>query len=736
MHSTSMPTLPKRSQSSSSTRSRQKKKKDSSEKIDHPKRSPEKSWKSSSSSDTGKIRRDRRRAGPYHTNEYGKSSHSNNSYETNPSFADCSHEKMTKPQRERKMIRSMSEGDPIATSLREKRESISGSRRSKEKSSHSTDTARRRRIRERSFSDATPEKPVRCLSERVGDPLVSNLSQKRLSGSKHSMTQTLRSLRDTIGLDDLPSSSHRSTFQTLFDVDIPTHRAHRRRPSIGTVESQRAHMTGEERAWAGINDILDGDDGESVMTKEVLPKEIIEAMNRSFGSILSVKVRSLDKDAKSLSWSKITPQVERKDQAQYQKQIQYDEQSNNSEESHDNNMKQLCGYLSPSSAQMPGLMDMSFSSMQSETSAVSLLSYVTSKNLIKQEAVTDTALKGFLGNITKVLERKQQVSQLDPGSTLTNPDPIFDMFVWSQKENVDQETKDIESKKKKRKKPKLKKVTMNDAQLETTMRCSEQEPNNGFRMLLKRAPSMATEGSGEYPYDERLAMSFTQSQIEVQAEANFIEASMNSDFFGGQNTAPSKNVMNTFSDSMPSILPNQEPASNPKSEATVTFSHSLNDIEYGTGDGMGIVSEKPSPIGDKNRKTKVKIKKKTIKKKKKKKTKSPTTEAVPERAEDFTGFFRKASPDDGNMNSKRQPARPRSLVKTLSRTFIKQEKANTEKKKSPDRPRGLKGIKSRMTGISLFNKQKEQNSFCRQEAHFFDDFLEKDEDDGALLAFE
>ena len=155
--------------------------------------------------------------------------------------------------------------------------------------------------------------------------------------------------------------------------------------------------------------------------------------------------------------------------------------------------------------------------------------------------------------------------------------------------------------------------------------------------------------------------------------------------------------------------------------------------------------EGPKPT-NKGRKVIRKVKKKKKKKKKKvgniETTKRGSEEdkiTAEQEPEDFAGFFPGSTEED---SKKKKPQKPRGLVMAITRTFSKDgistPKADKQQRyKEAASP--FKVIRSKIPSITLFGKNRRGSPTSvvdtgRQEAHFFDDFVEQDDEEwGGLL---
>lgn len=184
-------------------------------------------------------------------------------------------------------------------------------------------------------------------------------------------------------------------FDTEFDVDKHRHydvANSRRRYEELSIRNCSSHdgsadesnMTEEQRAWAGIDAILDDNESVNPETENVLSQEIMAALQRTPNSA---------------------------DEEDYD-----DDYDDDSEDSHDEKMKMFCGgglKLGDSAAydELPNLMDSSFSSQFSQESARSIFSYLSKNNIIVQRDIQDGPLKSFLTDMACNLEQGKPIEE-------------------------------------------------------------------------------------------------------------------------------------------------------------------------------------------------------------------------------------------------------------------------------------------------------------------------------------
>ena len=180
-------------------------------------------------------------------------------------------------------------------------------------------------------------------------------------------------------------------FETEFDLD--KHRNYdvaRSRQRYEECEPTRAsstleddNLTDEQRAWAGIDAILDDD--VSIGEDDVLPEGIREALQHS-------QKRGGDDYG--------------------------DDEEDSDEDSHDHAMKMFCGYSAgEDGGDLPTLMDSSFTSQFSQESARSVansvFSYLSKNNIIVQRDIHDGPLKNFLSEMAFNVEQTEAVNEED-----------------------------------------------------------------------------------------------------------------------------------------------------------------------------------------------------------------------------------------------------------------------------------------------------------------------------------
>jgi hypothetical protein len=195
--------------------------------------------------------------------------------------------------------------------------------------------------------------------------------------------------------------------ENSFDVDAPRDSVRQRQDCASVAESTLVGLTEEERAWAGIEAVLD--DIESVATHDVLPEAVIRSRSSSSSS----------KPATSFLG----------------KGMSEDDDGDNDIDSHDAFMEGLNAEQSPDGDDMPLLA--SYSSLLSTVSiAQSIISCLSKRDLISQEDLVDNPVEEFIGSMTDTLEKKQQAGPAPSSSD--GGDAIFSMFSWSSKKNVDE----------------------------------------------------------------------------------------------------------------------------------------------------------------------------------------------------------------------------------------------------------------------------------------------------------
>jgi hypothetical protein len=194
--------------------------------------------------------------------------------------------------------------------------------------------------------------------------------------------------------------------ENSFDVDAPRDSVRQRQDCVSVAESTVVGLTEEERAWAGIEAVLN--DIESVATHDVLPEAVI--ISRSSSSSSKPATSFLGKG------------------------MPEDDDGDNDIDSHDAFMEGLNAEQSSDGDDMPLLA--SYSSLMTTLSiAQSIISCLSKRDLIPQDDLVDNPMKEFIGSITETLERKQQAG---PAPSPDGGDAIFSMFSWSSKKNVDE----------------------------------------------------------------------------------------------------------------------------------------------------------------------------------------------------------------------------------------------------------------------------------------------------------
>jgi hypothetical protein len=149
-------------------------------------------------------------------------------------------------------------------------------------------------------------------------------------------------------------------------------------------------LTEEQRAWAGIDSLLRHDgDAESIDVRDVLSPEIIAGLK---------------------SASNYGSDYDEGDDHDYA-----DSGTEHTEDSHDRAMKLFCGVgsslpsslgnsLASTGQDLPTLMESSFSSQMTSSSARSIVSYLSRNNIIIQTDLREGPLKNFLAEIALNLE--------------------------------------------------------------------------------------------------------------------------------------------------------------------------------------------------------------------------------------------------------------------------------------------------------------------------------------------
>lgn len=177
------------------------------------------------------------------------------------------------------------------------------------------------------------------------------------------------------------------------EFDLDKHRDYdiaRSRRRYEECESPRAsstqgddNLTDEQRAWAGIDAILD-DDGSVGEETDVLPEGIMAALQQSptRGGHDCDEEDDVDED--------------------------------DSDDSHDHALKMFCGYSAKEDGgDMPTLMNSSFSSQFSQESARSVFSYLSRNNIIVQRDIQDGPLKSFLTEMAYNIEQGEALNEED-----------------------------------------------------------------------------------------------------------------------------------------------------------------------------------------------------------------------------------------------------------------------------------------------------------------------------------
>ena len=177
-------------------------------------------------------------------------------------------------------------------------------------------------------------------------------------------------------------------FETEFDIDkhrdYDIRQPRRSYNDCATTRASMVHdesnMSDEQRAWAGIDAILDDDD-ESLDPENVLSKEIIAALRQT------------------------PPRPRIEDNGE-------DDNSTSSEDSHDHALKVFCGIKSGESVEdLPNLMNSSFSSQFSHESARSVFSFLSKHNIIVQRDIKNGPLKNFLADMAYNLEKEEPIEE-------------------------------------------------------------------------------------------------------------------------------------------------------------------------------------------------------------------------------------------------------------------------------------------------------------------------------------
>lgn len=260
------------------------------------------------------------------------------------------------------------------TSSSDRRDKKRGVRRSassmeKKNSGHDAATAEASRGVRRSCSEDVCDRKERPERRRPHD--IKSSDHSKLLTSLHS---------------NASGSQARRTLKSKFDIDAPRKPVPRTASSDAiTIASRDDGLTPEQRAWKGIDDILD--DNESIATYDVLPEEIVKA--------LSISSSTLPNFAKS-------PVRRGGKKATFREEMQGDD--------------------------LPELMNSSFSSLMSDNTAgtkQSLLSYVSAKNFVVQGEDAGDPMKQFLGNLAGAVLPTPGSAKKDTASSMR------EMFDWS-----------------------------------------------------------------------------------------------------------------------------------------------------------------------------------------------------------------------------------------------------------------------------------------------------------------
>jgi hypothetical protein len=596
---------------------------------------------------------------------------------------------------------------------------------------------------------------------------------KELSKSTYSQSachdeqllNTLNKSKLLIGSGAIPDMSRgelkasQSTARTKLDVDAPyVGKTVDRRDSMGTakLEIWRCQLTTEQRAWVGVCNILDDDEDQSVLSKDVLPPEILQAMSESVCSMQSSSIRL-------------------KSQALTDMSIGDDDIS---ETSDDRDLKKLCGFVG-SNNKMPSLMNSSFSSFQSEISeatAVSLLSQVSAKNLIVQEHVTDQALKGFLENIAQLLEKKRIESKAAiEVERPHNSDPIFEMFSWSVKKNIDQQKEQEEYTRNKHEQGKKSSLETPD---EVDYGYEDHEPapfpledhcqtyESGNRAISNSSSdekplqySYEGDTSNPYGYGE-CQPSFVKATC-CDGQDHLIVEKINAyhenPYLKGP---PSASVVSTMNSSMPSLTSVKESEVSQGSKLMALKWTSFGDLDFEATSGVdhpfpfqlepeGEEENVQKPVVKTKRSGKNSRKKK-VKDAKKRKVKRAAQKATNARALDRLNGC--GNEEVIYMTPKPQSTKTIYGTKELPKSILSRSnpapspegfpclrKEKNRKKRYKETKSPFQAIRNRIPSLTFFGKGRRGSptsvmNMGRQEAHFFEDFEEYVEEEwGGLL---
>jgi len=490
-----------------------------------------------------------------------------------------------------------------------------------------------------------------------------------------------------------------------FDVDAPRTPMVRRLPpddaTLASNDNDNEGLTEEQRAWAGIESVLD--DNETIDTREVLPEEVIQAMSYSYSSMQSASLRMGSPRRQRKALSKL--------QDSQQQPLEEKEEDDVSLDSHDRALRKMCGGHQNDDNDIPALLNSSFSSLQSEQTAKSILSFVSAKNLIVQDNFEDGPLKDFLGNMTKALERKKQVGPVVQGEDDNN---IFNIFSWSQKENVDQKKK--------------KDFLMPENRVLSAEHSLHQQATSFNQDLLMMSPQQQQQAA------EHLQGSFSQDLL-MSPQAAFFPN-------GGGGFNPNDELNN----SLPSLTSIRESDIANSQHVMAQKWASFGDLEFDPAQQQ----QQHQPIVDEPETTPKKRKKKKLKKKKptaehstKKKKKKKKTDAAKSPEQTFDSYFPAFPETQDNIlaSPAGRSAPPTPRASNRSKSYLSSPTKSTRSLRFRDHKNPLSALRSRIPKISLFGKGRQQPSPTgvidtgAREAQFFPGIDEEEGDWGGLLSY-
>jgi len=237
-----------------------------------------------------------------------------------------------------------------------------------------------------------------------------------------------------------PSSGRK---KSSFDVDAPNRTPLRKASSISieSEESELGVLTPEQRAWAGIESVLEDGDESSIATKDVLPEEIVKAMsfNRSLTGVNAVSYSSLNRSAAQMSYhnsftgnddnsparhNRRTVRLESDHSRRNQQQQQQQQQQQEEEEKEKEGSPTGDGSSAGNDTAMPELADASFSSIRSDLTKQSTMTMMKSKNYVVQKSTSGVLpMQQFLGNRLQQQQQqqKQEQQRADPAEVCVSP---------------------------------------------------------------------------------------------------------------------------------------------------------------------------------------------------------------------------------------------------------------------------------------------------------------------------